>query len=48
VELVAPRLIEAGVVTAEQIDEALDQARDPDFVMQSTQSLAVWGRTPGG
>ena len=45
-EHVAPRLIEAEVVSAAQMDEALAQARDPAFVMLSTQSLAVWGRTP--
>ena len=47
-EHVAPRLIEAGVVTADQMDQALAQAREPSFVMHSTESFAVWGRNPAG
>ncbi|MEL7208940.1 MAG: methyltransferase domain-containing protein, partial [Actinomycetota bacterium] len=46
IEHVAPRLVEAGLFTQDQIDAALAQVRNPGFVMLSTQSLAVWGRTP--
>jgi len=43
VERAGPRLVEAGLVTAAQVDEALAQVRAPGFVMLSTLALTVTG-----
>lgn len=45
-ERAGPRLVEFGVITEEQLAEALTQVREPDFVMASTTSIAAWGRRP--
>ena len=45
-ERAIPRLVEAGLVTAEDGDTALAQVRAPGFVMMSTVSIAVLGRKP--
>ncbi|WP_420639460.1 class I SAM-dependent methyltransferase [Candidatus Poriferisocius sp.] len=45
-ERAIPRLVEAGLVTAEDGDTALGQVRAPGFVMMSTVSIAVVGRKP--
>jgi SAM-dependent methyltransferase len=45
-ERAAPRLVEAGLLTTDQVDAALAAVRAPDFVMMSTLSIAVLGRTP--
>ncbi|WP_419918536.1 class I SAM-dependent methyltransferase [Candidatus Poriferisocius sp.] len=41
-----PRLVDAGLVTAEDGEKALAQVRMPGFVMMSTVSIAVFGRKP--
>lgn len=41
-----PRMVEHGVVTQGQLDEALALTEDPDFVMVSPVSLGVRGRVP--
>jgi SAM-dependent methyltransferase len=46
IEQAAPRLIEAGAVSQEQLDGALAILRAPDFVMMSQLLLAIRGRRP--
>ncbi|MGI9602927.1 MAG: class I SAM-dependent methyltransferase, partial [Acidimicrobiales bacterium] len=45
-ERAGPMLVEAGVLTTEQVDESLAQVSEPGFVMVSTTSIAVLGRRP--
>ena len=45
-ERAIPRLVEAGLVSAEDGETALAQVRAPGFVMMSTVSIAVLGRKP--
>lgn len=45
-ERAIPRLVEAGLVIAEDGETALAQVRAPGFVMMSTVSIAVLGRKP--
>jgi len=47
IEHSADRMVEAGLVTREQIDGALELVQSPDFVMMSPLSIAVRGRVPG-
>ena len=46
IEHAADRMVDAGVVTREQIDGALALARSPGFVMMSPLSISVRGRVP--
>jgi len=41
-----PSLVAAGVFSAELIDEALAQARQPDFKLLSPVLISAWGRKP--
>jgi len=45
-ERAAPSLIAAGIMTEEQCQEAIAQARRPGSVMMSTLSLATIGQKP--
>lgn len=45
-ERAIPRIVQAGLVTAEEGQTALAQVRAPGFVMMSSLSIAVWGRKP--
>lgn len=45
-ERAGARLVEAGMMTREQIDAAIAAVREPGFVMMSPLSLAVRGRKP--
>ena len=40
------RLVEAGLMTQDEIDAAIASVREPDFVMASPLSMAVLGRRP--
>jgi SAM-dependent methyltransferase len=40
-------VIEAGLLDADLIDEALAQARDPGFCVLSPLMISAWGRKPG-
>ncbi|MCH2173768.1 methyltransferase domain-containing protein [Myxococcota bacterium] len=46
VEHSGPRFVEAGLLTPEQLEGAIAQAREPGFRMISPLSVAVWGRVP--
>jgi len=46
IETAADRLVEAGLVTREQVDGALALVRSPEFVMMSPLSISVRGRVP--
>ena len=43
-ERARPRLVEAGLLEAALIDEALGQARDPDFAVLGPLAISAWGR----
>lgn len=45
-ERAGPRLVDAGLMTAEALDAALAAVHEPGFVMMSTLSIAVIGRRP--
>jgi SAM-dependent methyltransferase len=47
VEYAGPILVAAGKISQAQLDEALAQARRPDFAIQSPLAVACWGRKPG-
>jgi SAM-dependent methyltransferase len=46
IEHAADRLVAHGAVTREEIDEALEIVRSPDFVMMSPVSISARGRAP--
>jgi SAM-dependent methyltransferase len=44
----APMLIEEGVLERALVEEALAQARDPEFRVLGPLTISAWGRRPGG
>jgi hypothetical protein len=45
-ERARPALVESGVLSAELIDAALAQAREPDFAVLGPLTISAWGRRP--
>ena len=45
-ERAVPAIVDAGLMDVAAATAAIDQARDPSFVVQSPVSIAAWGRRP--
>lgn len=43
----APKIVEAGAMKQAVVDEAIAQARDPEFRLLSSTHIDAWGRKPG-
>jgi SAM-dependent methyltransferase len=42
-----PKLVEAGLIEQDLLRDALEQARQPDFVVLSPLAISAWGRKAG-
>lgn len=45
-ERAVPAIVDGGLMDADAAAAAIDQARDPSFLVQSPVSVAAWGRRP--
>ena len=45
-ERARPAILESGLLTAEVVDAALAQARQPDFAVLGPLTISAWGRRP--